>query len=239
MMGDMMGGGGMDDLFALSAAGPLMPTSAPPSATPTPTQSRHGSTASGLDMMSGMGDFLGSPAVAPSRQPSRQPARASPAERSLWGDDPFGGGGGGGPKLTVEGGATREQLRLQKEQEKEAAMAEKVRQLKEKEDSVESMRELERTLEKTVKARVQQWQKEKKNLRALLASLHEIAPPCSWKPVSLAALIDPSMVKKSYRKAILAVHPDKQDPENVEQKVLAQQVFDALRDAWHIFEQTS
>ena len=73
-----------------------------------------------------------------------------------------------------------------------------------------------------VKARVQAWQKEKKNLRALLASLHEIAPPCSWNPVTLAQLIDPAMVKKSYRKALLAVHPDKQDSGDVEKKVLAQ-----------------
>ena len=51
-------------------------------------------------------------------------------------------------------------------------------------------------LNKSVKARVGAWQREKKNLRALLASLHEIAPPCSWQPVTLAVLLDPSAVKK-------------------------------------------
>ena len=85
---------------------------------------------------------------------------------------------------------------------------------------------------------VQAWQREKKNLRALLASLHEIAPPCSWTPHTLAQLIDSSAVKKAYRKALLAVHPDKQDGGDVEAKVLAQHVFDALRDAWNIFEKT-
>ena len=105
-------------------------------------------------------------------------------------------------------------------------------------EAEESNRELERDLEKTVKARVQAWQREKKNLRALLASLHEIAPPCSWKPHSLAELLDPSAVKKAYRKALLAVHPDKQDPGDVEKKVLAQLIFDALRDAWNLFEKT-
>ena len=44
-------------------------------------------------------------------------------------------------------------------------------------------------------------------------------------------------MKKAYRKALLAVHPDKQDG-TVEQKVMAQLIFDALRDAWHQFEQT-
>ena len=45
-------------------------------------------------------------------------------------------------------------------------------------------------------------------------------------------------VKKAYRKALLAVHPDKQDPGDVEKKVLAQLIFDALRDAWNLFEKT-
>ena len=48
---------------------------------------------------------------------------------------------------------------------------------------------------------------------------------------------DPSAVKRAYRKALLAVHPDKQDAGDVEKKVLAQHIFDALRDAWNIFEQ--
>ena len=63
---------------------------------------------------------------------------------------------------------------------------------------------------------------DKKNLRALLASLHEIAPPCSWKPVSMAELIDPKKVKKSYHRACLAVHPDKQDAGDLESKVMPQ-----------------
>ena len=98
--------------------------------------------------------------------------------------------------------------------------------------------ETERQLEKQLKARVAQWQKDKKNLRALLASLHEIAPPCAWKPVGMGELIDPSKVKKSYHRACLAVHPDKQDPGDLEAKVMAQLVFDALREAWGTFQQT-
>jgi len=85
---------------------------------------------------------------------------------------------------------------------------------------------------------VQAWQKEKKNLRALLASLHEIAPPCSWNPMTLGQLIEASACKKAYRKALLAVHPDKQDAGNVEAKVLAQHIFDALREAWNLFEKS-
>merc|ERR1719163_2598888 len=40
--------------------------------------------------------------------------------------------------------------------------------------------------------------------------------------------------KKNLR-ALLADHPDKQDSDDVEKKVLAQHIFDALRDAWNIF----
>ena len=82
------------------------------------------------------------------------------------------------------------------------------------------------------------WQKEKKNLRALLASLHEIAPPCSWKPMTIGQLIDKGAVKKGYHKACLAVHPDKQPPDDLEAKVMAQLLFDALRESWGQFQQT-
>jgi len=154
-------------------------------------------------------------------------------------------GGGGKRTATVpafvaepDGGGDRNFFAARREHEKQAAIDAKVAALKEQKAAEENNREMERDLEKVVKARVQAWQKEKKNLRALLASLHEIAPPCSWQPVNISALIDPAQVKKSYRKALLAVHPDKQDSGDVEKKVLAQHIFDALRDAWNIFEKT-
>ena len=56
--------------------------------------------------------------------------------------------------------------------------------------------------------------------------------------MTLGELLDPSAVKKGYRKALLAVHPDKQEGGDLSAKVLAQLVFDALRDAWHAFEQS-
>lgn len=132
----------------------------------------------------------------------------------------------------------RRALRLQREARERAAIDQKVHDMKQREQMAEMSREREREIEKVVKARVQQWQKEKKNIRALLASLHEIAPPCSWQPMSLGELLDGAAVKKGYRKAILAVHPDKQPDNDEEKKVLAQLVFDALRDAWHEFEKS-
>ena len=152
-----------------------------------------------------------------------------------------GGGGGGRANASIPepaGGGDRAFFAQRREAEKQAAIAEKVNALKAQKDLEESNREKERDLEKVVKAKVGQWQKEKKNLRALLASLHEIAPPCSWQPMNLGQLLEPSAVKKAYRKALLAVHPDKQKDTDVEAKVLAQHVFDALRDAWNLFEKT-
>jgi len=168
-------------------------------------------------------DFFGNGA-APAGRPAPRPISAS-----MMANDPF-----ADPNEPEE----RRRLRLQKEAEKQAAIDEKVNNLREQEHQAEANREKERDLEKMLKARVQQWQKEKKNLRALLASLHEIAPPSDWKPVSLGELIDPSAVKKQYRKAILVMHPDKRDASDIEAKVMAQLIFDALRDAWNAFQQT-
>lgn len=132
----------------------------------------------------------------------------------------------------------RKQLQAARLAKEEAAVAAKVRQVQDEQAKLDTDRETERLLEKGLKLKVAQWQKDKKNLRALLASLHEIAPPCSWKAVGMGELIDPKKVKKWYHKACLAVHPDKQDPGNLEGKVMAQLLFDALRESWHVFEQT-
>uniref|UniRef100_A0A7S3BEI8 J domain-containing protein n=1 Tax=Haptolina ericina TaxID=156174 RepID=A0A7S3BEI8_9EUKA len=226
-----MGGGmGGNDLFDLAAPAPLAPQVSsmprhvsasvgmqPPLAA---NRGRHShSVDSGLDNLMGFDSGVSKPlARAPYATTSMEP-------------DPF-----ADPNEPAE----RRQLRLQKEAEKQAAINEKVDTLRAQQELIENNRERERDLEKTLKLRVQQWQKEKKNLRALLASLHEIAPKgeVEWKPMSLAELIDPSAVKKGYRKAILATHPDKRDPADIEAKVLAQLVFDALRDAWNAFQQS-
>uniref|UniRef100_A0A7S2CV58 J domain-containing protein n=1 Tax=Haptolina brevifila TaxID=156173 RepID=A0A7S2CV58_9EUKA len=163
---------------------------------------------------------------------------------NLMGDDfdmmGMGGGSVGAAAVDVApqqpGESDRAYFARRRESQKSAAIAEKVQKLKEKKEAEENNREMERDIEKQVKQQVQAWQREKKNIRALLASLHEIAPPCSWQPVGLDKLLQPNDVKKKYHKAILVVHPDKQSADDVEAKVRAQLVFDALRDAWNLFE---
>ncbi|KAJ1693713.1 hypothetical protein LUZ63_010411 [Rhynchospora breviuscula] len=76
------------------------------------------------------------------------------------------------------------------------------------------------------------------NLRALLGSLHYILwQECGWQPVSMADLITGAAVKKVYRKATLCIHPDKvqQKGATLQQKYIAEKVFDILKEAWNKF----
>lgn len=59
--------------------------------------------------------------------------------------------------------------------------------------------------------KVNEWKENKKrNIRALLSSLHTVVwDDCNWQPVGLQLLMSYNDVKKMYRKACLAVHPDK------------------------------
>lgn len=50
----------------------------------------------------------------------------------------------------------------------------------------------------------------KSNIRALLCSLHTVLwDDAKWQKCEMHQLITPADVKKAYRKACLAVHPDK------------------------------
>ncbi|XP_039839708.1 LOW QUALITY PROTEIN: auxilin-related protein 1-like [Panicum virgatum] len=74
------------------------------------------------------------------------------------------------------------------------------------------------------------------NLRALLSTLQYVLwPECGWQPVSLTDLITAAAVKKVYRKATLCIHPDKvqQKGANLQQKYIAEKVFDLLKEAWN------
>ncbi|KAF7840144.1 auxilin-related protein 2-like [Senna tora] len=94
-------------------------------------------------------------------------------------------------------------------------------------------------LAETLDFEIKRWAAGKEgNLRALLSTLQYVLwPECGWQPVSLTDLITAASVKKVYRKATLCIHPDKvqQKGANLQQKYVAEKVFDLLKEAWNKF----
>ncbi|PNF37550.1 Cyclin-G-associated kinase [Cryptotermes secundus] len=73
------------------------------------------------------------------------------------------------------------------------------------------------------------------NIRALLCSMHTVLwEDAKWNKCEMHQLVTPSDVKKAYRRACLAVHPDKQMGTPNEQ--IAKLVFMELNNAWSDFE---
>ncbi|KAI3984026.1 hypothetical protein MKX01_035153 [Papaver californicum] len=127
-------------------------------------------------------------------------------------------------------------VRHQKTQERVLnALAEKnERDLQKQREQAERHR-----IAETLDVEIRRWAAGKEtNLRALLSTLQYVLwPECGWQPVSLTDLITGASVKKVYRKATLCVHPDKvqQKGANLQQKYIAEKVFDLLKEAWNKF----
>ncbi|KAK9735542.1 hypothetical protein RND81_04G211400 [Saponaria officinalis] len=133
----------------------------------------------------------------------------------------------------------RRRARLEREQriQKRAnmAVAEKnARDLEAQREQAERHR-----ISETLDVEIKRWSAGKEgNLRALLSTLQYVLwPECGWQPVSLTDLITGASVKKVYRKATLCIHPDKvqQKGANLQQKYVAEKVFDLLKEAWNKF----
>ncbi|KAG6657276.1 auxilin-related protein 2-like isoform X1 [Carya illinoinensis] len=126
--------------------------------------------------------------------------------------------------------------RHQRTQERAAkALAEKnQRDLQTQRDQAERHR-----IAETLDVEIKRWAAGKEgNLRALLSTLQFVLwPECGWQPVSLTDMITAPAVKKVYRKATLSIHPDKvqQKGATLQQKYVAEKVFDLLKEAWNKF----
>lgn len=85
--------------------------------------------------------------------------------------------------------------------------------------------------------KIAEWTEGKKgNLRALLCSLHIVLWPEAerWQRCEMHQLVTAADVKKQYRRACLAVHPDKQA--GTANENIAKLIFMELNNAWSTFE---
>ena len=74
-----------------------------------------------------------------------------------------------------------------------------------------------------------------RNIRTLLCSLHKVIfPGTRWTECGMHQLVSAADVKKMYRKACLAVHPDKQT--GTENENLSKLIFMELNEAWSEFD---
>ena len=85
-------------------------------------------------------------------------------------------------------------------------------------------------------AKIFEWKEGKsRNIRTLLCSLHKIIwAGARWSECGMHQLVSSNDVKKMYRKACLAVHPDKQM--GTENENISKLIFMELNEAWSEFE---
>lgn len=88
------------------------------------------------------------------------------------------------------------------------------------------------------KIRIHDWKESRRgNIRALLSSLHLVlSDEFRWKPIGMHQLVTDSDVKKIYRLACLAIHPDKVTNGDEDTKEIAKMIFMELNEAWSKFE---
>ncbi|KAJ1640642.1 DnaJ domain-containing protein [Pavlovales sp. CCMP2436] len=237
MMGGGGGGGGLDDLMGGFQ-------SAPAQGMVHPSDDPFGG-AFGAPMQQSSGG-LAPPSTGSKNGPNNSSKSGRGASGVVMGGDLMGGGGlmegslGGrmGVLTDPTNGMSREELVRQREQQTAQAMQATVDNQRKQREAQESDRDNKRTIATEIKAKVDKWRQGKKNMRAILSTLHEIVPPgTKWEPVGLAKLLQPTDVKKAYRKALLVIHTDKlPETASAEDQVLAQEVFDAVREAWAAFQ---
>ncbi|XWS31136.1 hypothetical protein CRYUN_Cryun23aG0051700 [Craigia yunnanensis] len=133
----------------------------------------------------------------------------------------------------------RRRARLERQQRTQERAAKAVAEKNQRELQVQRDQAERHRFAETLDVEIKRWGAGKEgNLRALLSTLQYVLwPECGWQPVSLTDLITAAAVKKAYRKATLCIHPDKvqQKGANLQQKYVAEKVFDLLKEAWNKF----
>lgn len=147
---------------------------------------------------------------------------------------------GGGQFQQVEGETEeRRRARLEREQRTQERAAKALAEKNQRDLQSQREQEERNRIGGTLDTEIKRWAAGKEgNLRALLSTLQYVLwPECGWQPVSLTDLINGANVKKAYRKATLCIHPDKvqQKGATLQQKYVAEKVFDILKEAWNKF----
>ena len=110
-----------------------------------------------------------------------------------------------------------------------------VNQIREREEAKAKEQGEEDIVRQKLEPKIKAWSEEhgkKKQLRALLASLHTILwPGAKWKEVNLGDLLDDRKCKLAFHKASRVVHPDRTMKLPADQRFLAKRIFDALSQA--------
>mmetsp|Transcript_7903 Transcript_7903/g.22803 ORF Transcript_7903/g.22803 Transcript_7903/m.22803 type:complete len:506 (-) Transcript_7903:17-1534(-) len=110
-----------------------------------------------------------------------------------------------------------------------------LKELREREAAKKLAEDEEDLARKQLEPKIKAWSEEhgkKKQLRALLASLHTVLwPGAKWKQISIGDVLNDNKVKRFYLKATLVVHPDKTGHLPADQRFLAKRIFDALTQA--------
>ncbi|KAL6522167.1 hypothetical protein OROMI_032044 [Orobanche minor] len=133
----------------------------------------------------------------------------------------------------------RRRARLKRYTKMNDRMAEALAEKNQRDLQIQHEQDEKRRLAETLDNDIKRWAAGKEgNLRALLSSLQQVLGcESGWHPVSLADMITSESVKKVYKKATLYVHPDKvqQRGASLQQKYVAEKVFDILKEAWNKF----
>ncbi|KAA8531142.1 hypothetical protein F0562_005851 [Nyssa sinensis] len=131
----------------------------------------------------------------------------------------------------------RHRARLERHQRTQERAAKALAEKNQRDLQAQQEQEERHMIADALDAEIKRWAAGKEgNLCALLSTLQYVLwPECGWKPVSLADLVTGASVKKAYRKATLCIHPDKvqQKGSNLQQKYIAEKVFDLLKDSWN------
>jgi hypothetical protein len=127
--------------------------------------------------------------------------------------------------------------------EMKQSQAKAVNEIREREAQKKAEEAEEDLVRRKLEPKLKAWSEEhgkKKQLRALLATLHTILwPGADWKQVSIGDLLDDSKVKRCFHKASRVVHPDKTHHLGPEERFMAKRIFDALSQAKNEFDSGS